>query len=56
MKFEFIQITQVGMHYFKSLSQEKSTQNEKLCFIIENELQLTEIELLSFFIFKSVHF
>ena len=42
------------MHLFKSLSREKSTQDEKMRFIKGNESKLTQIEIISFFIFKSV--
>ena len=42
------------MHYFKSFSRVKSTQDEKVRFILENELKLTQAELLSFFYFKSI--
>ena len=36
------------MHYFKSFSLVKSTQDEKACFIKGNELKLTQVELLFF--------
>ena len=42
------------MHIFKSFNLEKSTQNEKVSFIKENELNVTQVELLSFLIFKNV--
>ena len=42
------------MHFSKMLSQEKSSQDEKVSFIKGNELKLTQFELLSFFIFKNV--
>ena len=44
------------MHFLKSLSREKSTQDEKMRFIQRNVLKLTQVELLSFFSFKSVLF
>ena len=40
------------MHYFKSFSRVKSTQDEKARFIKGNELKLTQVELLSFLFFK----
>ena len=40
------------MHIFKSCSREKSTQDEKVRFIKENEFKSTQVELLS--IFKSI--
>ena len=42
------------MHHFKSFSRIKPTQDEKVRFIKRNELKLIQVELLSFFIFKSV--
>ena len=39
------------MHYFKSLSREKLTQDDKLRFMKWNELKLTQFELLSTFYF-----
>ena len=44
----------LGAVFFNSLSREKSTQDEKVHFIKGNKLKLTQVELLSFFIFKSV--
>ena len=41
------------MHYFKSLNRVKSTQDETVRFAKENELKLTQVELLSIF-FQSV--
>ena len=41
------------MHYFKSLSRVKSTQDVKMSFNQGNELKLTQVELLSFFYFKN---
>ena len=41
--------------FFKSLSREKSTQHEKVRFIKRNKLKLTQVELLSFLIFKNVN-
>ena len=38
------------MHFLKTFSREKSTQDEKLRFSKENELKVTQVELLSFFI------
>ena len=55
MKFEFTKITQVWVHYSKSFSRVKSSQEEKVRFILGNELKLTQIELFSFFYFKRVH-
>ena len=41
--------------FFKRLfNREKSTQDEKVCFIKGNELKVTQIELFSFFIFENV--
>ena len=40
------------MHFLKSLSQVKSTQNEKMCLIKRNELKVTQVELFSFLFFK----
>ena len=42
------------MHFFKWFSRQKSTEDEKVRFIKGNELKVTQVELLSFFIFKSV--
>ena len=55
MRFEFIQITQIGVHYFKSFSRVKSTEDEKVHFFWGKELKLTQIELFSFFHFKNVN-
>ena len=49
MRFNFTQITQIGVHHFKSFSRVKSIQDEIVCFIKRNELKLTQVELLSFF-------
>ena len=49
MGLEFIQITQVSVHYLKSFGRVKSTQDEKMRFIKRNELKLTQVESLSFF-------
>ena len=43
------------MHYFKSFGRVKSTQDEKVRFENGNELKLIQVELLSFFHFKSVN-
>ena len=43
----------MNIFFFKSLSREKSTHVEMLRFIKRNELKITQIELLSFFIFKT---
>ena len=43
------------MHFFKPFRPEKSIQSEKVRFIKGNELRLTQVELFSVFIFKSVH-
>ena len=43
------------MHFLNLLSQEKSTLDEKVHFKKGKELKLTQVELLSFFIFKSFH-
>ena len=42
------------MHLFKSFSRVKPTQDNKVRFIKGIELNLTQVELFSFFIFKSV--
>ena len=42
MWFEFTQITQDSVNFFKSLSQKRSTQDEKVRFIKGNELKLTK--------------
>ena len=42
------------MHYFKLFIRVKSTQDEKMRFFLGNQLKLTQVELLSFFYFKSV--
>ena len=47
MMFEFTQTTQVWVHYSKSFSRVKSTQDEKVRFIKGIELKLTQFELLS---------
>ena len=52
MIIEFIQITQVSVHYFKSFNGVISTQNGKVLFIKGNDLKLIEVEVLSFFFFK----
>ena len=39
MRFMFIEITQVQVNYFKSLSQVKSNQNEKAYLFEGNELK-----------------
>ena len=54
MRVEFAPITQVWIHFFKCFNRKKSTQDEKVGFIKENELKLSQVELLSFFDFKSV--
>ena len=43
------------MHHFKYFSRVKSTQDKKVRFIRGNELKLTQVDLLSFFIFKNVN-
>ena len=45
MSSEFAQITQSLVHYFKSFSQIKSTQEEEVRFIKRNELKLTQVHL-----------
>ena len=55
MRFEFIQITHISVQHFKSFSRVKSTLDEKVRFIKWNELKVTQVELLSVFIFKSEH-
>ena len=55
MRFQFTQITQVSVHFLNLLSREKSTLDEKVHFKKGKELKLTQVELLSFFIFKSFH-
>ena len=42
------------MHFLKFFIREKSTQNEKVRFIKENDLKVSQIQLLSFFIFICV--
>ena len=54
MRFEHIQITQVSVQYFNSFSQVKSTQDDKVRFLLWNELKLSQVESHSFFHFKSV--
>ena len=54
MNFQFTQITQAWVHYFKLFSRVKSTQNEKVRFTKGNELKVTQIELYPFFIFNRV--
>ena len=49
MSFQFTQITYIWEHHFKLFRRLKSTQEEKVRFIKENKLQLTQGELLSFF-------
>ena len=49
MKFEFTQITQVRVHFFKSFNQEKSNQDEKIHFIKGNELKLTRVNFILYF-------
>ena len=41
MRFEFSEITQVSVIFFKSLSQEISAQDEKVRFFKEYELKVT---------------
>ena len=54
IRFEFTQITQVSVHYFKSFSWLKSAQVDKVWFIKKIKLKFTQVELLSYF-FKSVN-
>ena len=54
MKFAFTQVTQEWLHFLYSFSREKLTQDEKVYFTKGNELKITQVELLSFFIFKSI--
>ena len=54
MRLSFTQVTQVWMQFFRSPSWGKLPQNEKVHFTKRNKLKLTQVELLSFFIFKSV--
>ena len=49
----FIQITEVWAHYFKLFNRVQSTQDEKERFVKGNELKVTQVELFSFFNFKS---
>ena len=44
MGFEFIQITHIRVHHFKSFSRVKLPQNERVNFIIGNVLILTRVE------------
>ena len=53
MRVEFRQITHVCVHYFKSFSRVKSSQDE-VRFVEGNELKSSQVELLSFFYFISV--
>ena len=46
MKIEFTQTTQVLVHYFKSFNRVKSTQDEKMHFILGNEFKFAQVELL----------
>ena len=48
MEVRVTQITQVRVHYFKSFSRVKTTQDEKVRFIKGDEVKLTQDELLSF--------
>ena len=41
------------MHHFKSFIRVKLTQDEKVSLFKRNELKLTQVELFSFFHFKS---
>ena len=43
------------MHHFKSFSRVKSTQDQKVHFIKGNELKLTRVELLLFFLFLRMY-
>ena len=52
MTLVFIQITQVWVHYFKSLNRVQSTQDEKARLIKGDELKLTQTELFSLLFFK----
>ena len=52
MRLKFIKITQVWVHYFKTLSRVELTQDENVHFIKGNELILTQIELFSFFFLR----
>ena len=54
MRFEFTQINQVLMHYFKFFSRAKSIQRQKVRIIQGNESKLTQSELLLFSYFKSI--
>ena len=47
-------VLKVWVHFKKLFSRVKSTSEEKMEFIKGNELKLTQTELLSSFIFKSV--
>ena len=42
------------MYFWKSLSRETSAQDEKVRLVTGNDLKITQVELLSFLIFKSV--
>ena len=50
MKFEFTDVTQVRVQYFKSFNRIKSTENKKVRFILGNQLKLIQVELYSFFL------
>ena len=54
LRFAFTQVTQVQVHIFKTCSREKSSEDERVRFVKRNELKVTQVEILSFFIFMSV--
>ena len=57
VRFEFTQVTQVLVLFFffrLMLCREKLTQDETVRFIKGNELKVTQVDLHSSFIFKSV--
>ena len=57
MRLDFTQITQVVVNFLLNHLVEKNQLiNEKMRFIKGNQLKVTQVELLSFFIFKSIDF
>ena len=50
MRFQFT------VHHFKLFSRVKSTQDEKVCFIKGNGIKVTQVKLLSLYIFISINF
>ena len=50
MWFEFTEITHISVHHFKLFSPVISTPDEKVRFLKENKLKVTQVELHSFFV------